>query len=130
VVKEAAPLVVDDEQRTALVLRRLHEGMHNIGDEGLTDADVAVRVLVPGRPLILTVEGRIDEGQGGQRARGGLLIEILDLAGALQAGAAPQSRDRDVGVVVLVRHPDLGKELKIVVSGKPLPDGVELSTLP
>ena len=46
VVEEAAPLVVDDEQRAALPLRRLHERVHDVGHERLAHADVAVRVLV------------------------------------------------------------------------------------
>jgi len=45
-LEEAAPLVVDDEQRAGLPLRRFHERVHDVGHERLAGAHVAVRVLV------------------------------------------------------------------------------------
>ena len=62
-VEEPAPLVVDDEQRAAAVAGRLGEGAHHVGHPGLSEADVAVRVLV-GRDAVAAAavaERRVDE---------------------------------------------------------------------
>ena len=51
VVEEPAPLVVDDEQRAALVVGRLHERVDHVGHERLAEPHVAERVLVGGEPV-------------------------------------------------------------------------------
>ena len=85
VVEEPAPLVVVDEQDPAPVLRRLDEGVDDVGHERLADADVAVRVLVAGGPLVLPQEGGVDERDVGELAGGGVGVE-------LRARGAPRRR--------------------------------------
>ena len=108
-VEEAAPLVVDDEQRAAFELRRFDEGVDDVGDERLADADVAVRVLVAGGPLFLALERGVDEGDRRQRPARAALVVLLHLAGAREPRRAPERRDRDVGVEVAVGDARLGE---------------------
>ncbi len=90
VVKEAAPLVVDDEQRAALELRRLHERVHDIRHERLAGAHVAVRVLIARGALVLPRKGRVDKAERRPGPAGAALVVLLHLPRARQArGKAP-----------------------------------------
>ena len=100
VVEEPAPLVVVDEQDPAPILRRLDEGVDDVGHERLADADVAVRVLVAGGSLVLPQEGGVDEGDVGQLAGGGVGVELRDGVHPGAAAAAVEGREGEVRVVV------------------------------
>ena len=92
-----------------LPLRAFHEGVDDVGHEGLADADVAVRVFVARGPLFLAREGRVDEGDGGQRPGAAAVVVLLHLARAGDPGRAPERRDGDVGVEVTVRDARRGE---------------------
>src|SRR6185295_2898124 len=100
VIEEPAPLVVVDEQDPAPILRRLDEGVDDVGHERLADADVAVRVLVAGGSLVLPQEGGVDEGDVGELAGGGVSVELRDGVHPAAASAAVEGREGEVRVVV------------------------------
>ena len=127
VVEEPAPLVVHDEQRAALVLRRLDERVHDVGDERLADPHVAVRVLVARGPLVLAVERGIDERQRRQGAARRLLVVLwtwLERASPARPTAPRRGcRCRSSGS----RPRPCESAAKIVVSGNPARAGAAAS---
>ncbi len=105
VVEEAAPLVVVDEHRAALVLGRLDESVRDVRHERLAQADVAVRVLV-GREAVAAAavqEGRVHEGDLRQVAGRRVRIELRDRAGPRDATRSVERREGQVRVVVADR---------------------------
>ena len=83
VVVIAAVLVVGDEQRRVLPRGRVQDGVRDLSDEPLADLDV-LRVLLRRRVVV-----RVDEGERGQRAGGGVGQELVEL---VLAGAATWRR--------------------------------------
>ena len=106
VVEEAAPLVVDDEQGPAAVVRRGHEGVDHVSHERLAQPDVAQRVLVGRQPVPspAVAERRIDDRDVGQRARRAVGVVARHGVRPAQPARPVDRRERDVGVVVAGAH--------------------------
>ena len=98
---------------------RLHEGVDDVGHEGLAGPHVAVRVLVArqARPLADAAgEVRIDERDSREGPGRAARVVVGDRARAGEAGLAPQRAHRDVVEEVAVGHAGLlaGGEDRVV----------------
>ena len=105
VVEEPAPLVVDDEERAALVVRATRRTRHDVGHERLAEAHVAVRVLV-GRVAVeaaAVAERRVDDRDVRQRPGRAVGVVLGDRPRPRRAARAPDRRERQVRVVVAAR---------------------------
>ena len=102
VVEEASPLVVDDEQRAALPVRRLDEGVHHVGHERLPEPHVTERMLVRRHAVAASAvaERRVDERDVRQRARRAVGVVLGHRPCPRDAARSPDRRERQVGVVV------------------------------
>ena len=92
VVEEAAPLVVDDEERAAAVAPRRHEGAHDVGHPRLAEPDVAVRVLVGRDPVApaAVAERRVDERDVRQRPQRAVRVVLAPAAASTTRRARPR----------------------------------------
>ena len=103
VLPEATPLVVGHHERALAVAGRAAEGLHDVGQEGLPEADVGVRVVVGGHPVGAD-EPRIDDGDLRERAGRRVRVVLGDGPRVGEVAGAPERDLREVGVVVASRH--------------------------
>ena len=89
VVEEPAPLVVGDDQRGLAPCGRGGDGCGDLGQQRLSAVDVGMWVVVVGAALSFTQEGRVDVGEGGQRAGSGHGQEVGVGPGDRQVLLAP-----------------------------------------
>ena len=102
-VEEAAPLVVEQRERTSVPVGALHERAEDFEDEAFAHVDACARVVVG---AVLADEARCDEHELGQRTGGAVLeVAVQTPDQGLHPVAIHEKRRGIVGVVAPTRHP-------------------------